>query len=304
MSIAVEAGAAPAARPQDSAKARSAYPNWFFIPAAIIYGVLFLFPTIASLFFSLTRWTLFEAQFIGLDNFVQFFREPFLIKGLVNTLIYGVLTSGLKVVLGMMLALLLTSDIIGRGYLRAVVFFPVLVSTIGVGITFTVLMHPTQGIINDTLGLFGIKGPGWLSDPNWALISVALVDVWKGVGLATVIYMAGVVSIPQDYFEAARIDGATSWQNFWAITLPLLRPATVTVVTLSLIGGLRSFDLIWAMTKGGPGFTSDVIASVIYKQYQAGFYGLSTAGNVVLFILVAIIIVPLSIWFNSREIEQ
>jgi raffinose/stachyose/melibiose transport system permease protein len=128
--------------------------------------------------------------------------------------------------------------------------------------------------------------------------------VWKGVGLATVIYMAGVVSIPQDYFEAARIDGATSWQNFWAITLPLLQPATVTVVTLSLIGGLRSFDLIWAMTKGGPGFTSDVIASVIYKQYQAGFYGLSTAGNVVLFVLVAAIIVPLSIWFNRREIEQ
>jgi raffinose/stachyose/melibiose transport system permease protein len=304
LSIAVEASAAPAARPQDGAKARSAYPNWFFIPAAIIYGVLFLFPTIASLFFSLTRWTLFEAQFIGFDNFVQFFREPFLIKGLVNTLIYGVLTSGLKVVLGMLLALLLTSDIIGRGYLRAVVFFPVLVSTIGVGITFTVLMHPTQGIINETLGLIGVKGPGWLSDPNLALISVALVDVWKGVGLATVIYMAGVVSIPQDYFEAAKIDGATSWQNFWAITLPLLQPATVTVVTLSLIGGLRSFDIIWAMTKGGPGFTSDVIASVIYKQYQAGFYGLSTAGNVVLFVLVAIIIVPLSVWFNRREIEQ
>ena len=304
MSIAVEAGAAPAARPQDSAKAKSAYPNWFYIPAAIIYGVLFLFPTVASLFFSLTRWTLFEAQFIGLDNFVQFFREPFLIKGLVNTLIYGVLTSGLKVVLGMMLALLLTSDIIGRGYLRAVVFFPVLVSTIGVGITFTVLMHPTQGIINETIALFGLKGPGWLSDPNWALFSVAFVDVWTGVGLATVIYIAGVVSIPQDYFEAAKIDGASSWQNFWEITLPLLRPATVTVVTLSLIGGLRSFDLIWAMTKGGPGFTSDVIASVIYKQYQAGFYGLSTAGNVVLFVLVAAIIVPLSIWFNSREIEQ
>jgi raffinose/stachyose/melibiose transport system permease protein len=304
VSIAVEAGAAPATRPTASAKARSAYPNWFYIPAAIIYGALFLFPTIASLFFSLTRWTLFEAQFIGLDNFVQFFKEPFLVKGLVNTLIYGVVTSGLKVVLGMLLALLLTSDIIGRGYLRAVVFFPVLVSTIGIGITFTVMMHPTQGIINETLALFGIKGPGWLTNPNLALYSVAFVDVWKGVGLATVIYMAGVVSIPQDYFEAAKIDGATSWQNFWAITLPLLRPATVTVVTLSLIGGLRSFDLIWAMTKGGPGFTSDVIASVIYKQYQAGFYGLSTAGNVVLFVLVAVIIVPLSIWFNRREIEQ
>ena len=204
----------------------------------------------------------------------------------------------------MLLALLLTSDIIGRGYLRAVVFFPVLVSTIGVGIAFVALMHPTQGVINETLALFGIKGPGWLTDPRFALYSVALVDVWKGVGLATVIYMAGVVSIPQDYFEAARIDGATAWQNFWSITLPLLKPATVTVIILSLIGGLRSFDLIWAMTRGGPGFTSDVIASVIYKQYQAGFYGLSTAGNVVLFILVALIIVPLSIFLNRNEVER
>jgi len=280
------------------------YPNWFYLPAAIIYGVLFLFPTIASLFFSLTRWTLFDATFIGLDNFVQFFREPFLFQGLIHTLIYGVVTSGLKVVLGLLLGLLLTSDIFGRGYLRSVVFFPVLVSTIGVGITFTVMMHPTQGVINETLKLFGIKGPGWLTDPNLALYSVALVDVWKGVGLATVIYIAGLVSIPQEYSEASRIDGANAWQNFWNITLPLVKPATVTVIILSLIGGLRSFDLIWAMTKGGPGFTSDVIASVIYKQYQAGFYGLSTAGNVVLFVLVALIIVPLSIVLNRGEVER
>jgi raffinose/stachyose/melibiose transport system permease protein len=286
-----------------SARIATAYPHWFYLPAAIIYGVLFLYPTFASLFFSLTRWTLFEAQFIGLENFIQFFREPFLVQGLVNTLVYGVVTSGAKVVLGTLLALLLTSDIIGRGYLRSVVFFPVLVSTVGVGITFTVMMHPTQGIINETIALFGLKGPGWLTDPRLALLSVALVDVWKGVGLATLIYIAGIVSIPRDYFEASRIDGASAWQIFWAITLPLLKPATVTVVILSLIGGLRSFDLIWAMTRGGPGFTSDVIASVIYKQYQAGFYGLSTAGNVVLFVLVAIIIVPLSAFLNRGETE-
>lgn len=298
------APAAATARPQRRRRSASSYPIWFFLPAAVIYGVLFMYPTFASLFFSLTRWTLFEANFIGLDNFAQFFREPFLVKGLVNTLIYAFVTSGLKVVIGLLLGVLLTSQIIGRGYLRAVVFFPVLVSTVGVGITFTVMMHPTQGIINESLALLGIKGPGWLTDPNLALLSVAFVDVWKGVGLATVIYIAGIVSIPQEYFEASKIDGASSWQNFWSITLPLARPATVTVVILSLIGGLRSFDLIWAMTRGGPGFTSDVIASVIYKQYQAGFYGLSTAGNVVLFIMVGIIIVPLSIWFNRREVEQ
>jgi len=281
----------------------SPYPSWFYLPAAIIYGALFLFPTIASLFFSLTRWTLFDATFIGLDNFRQFFSEPFLVQGLVNTLIYAVTTSGLKVVLGLLLGVLLTSQIVGRDYLRSVVFFPVLVSTVGVGITFTAMMHPTQGVINTTLALFGIPGPGWLTDPRLALLSVALVDVWKGVGLATVIYMAGIVSIPLDFYEAASIDGASAWQKFWAITLPLAMPATITVIILSLIGGLRSFDLIWSMTRGGPGFTSDVIASVIYKQYQAGFYGLSTAGNVVLFVLVALIIVPLSIFLNRKQVE-
>ena len=296
---------APAdARHRHRAATQTAYPNWFMLPAALVAGVLFLYPTVAAFYFSLTRWSLNEATFIGLENYAQFFREPFLAQGLVNTLVFGVVTSGLKVVLGLLLALLLTSDIFGRGYLRAVVFFPVLVSTVGVGITFTIMMHPTQGLINETLAMFGIKGPGWLTDPKLALLSVAFVDVWRGVGLATVIYIAGLVSIPTEYYEASKIDGATALQRFWNVTLPLVRPATVTVIILSLIGGLRSFDLIWAMTKGGPGFVSDVIASVIYKQYQAGFYGLSTAGNVVLFMVVAVIIVPLSAWLNRKEVDR
>ena len=159
-------------------------------------------------------------------------------------------------------------------------------------------------MINKALAVIGIEGPAWLVDPAWALMSVALVDVWKGVGLATVIYIAGIVSIPQEYFEAAKVDGASSFKSFFNITLPLARPATATVIILSLIGGLRSFDLIWAMTKGGPGFTSDVIASVIFKQYQAGFYGLSTAGNVVLFLIVTAIILPLSMFLNRKEVDQ
>jgi raffinose/stachyose/melibiose transport system permease protein len=165
---------------------------------------------------------------------------------------------------------------------------------------FQVLMNPERGLINETLALFGITGPDWLTNPNLALYSVALIDVWKGVGLATLIYIAGIVSIPRDYFEAAKVDGASSTRSFFHIVLPLAKPATVTVIILSLIGGLRSFDLIWATTRGGPGFSSDVIASVIYKQYQAGFYGLSTAGNVILFILVTAIVVPL-FWFLSRK---
>lgn len=283
---------------------RSPYPLWFLVPAIVIFTTLFVIPTFSSFYFSLTRWSLFDVQFIGFDNFATFFREPFLIRGITNTLIFAAVTSALKVVLGMALGILLTSQILGRGYLRSVVFFPVLVSTVGVGITFSVLMHPTDGLINETLAAVGIEGPGWLTDPNLALLSVALVDVWRGVGLATLIYIAGVVAIPQEYYEAARVDGAGGWALFRHITLPLLRPATATVVILSLIGGLRSFDLIWAMTGGGPGFSSDVVASVIFKQYQSGFYGLSTAGNVVLFVVVALIVIPLSWLLNRKPVDR
>jgi raffinose/stachyose/melibiose transport system permease protein len=297
-------GAKGTAPPRTRKPMKSPYPNWFYMPAAVFWVILFLVPTLASFYFSLTRWTLFDQEFIGLDNFFAFFREQALVQGFINTFIYAFVTSGAKVVLGLLLAVFLTSQIIARGFLRSVVFFPVLVSTIGVGVTFQVLMDPFDGIINQALGAVGIDGPGWLTDPAWALMSVAFVDIWKGVGLATLIYIAGIVAIPHEYFEAAKMDGANSWKNFWHIILPLMRPATATVILLSLIGGLRSFDLIWAMTGGGPGFTSDVIASVIYKQYQAGFYGLSTAGNVVLFIVVAALIIPLSAWLNRGEKES
>jgi len=282
---------------------KSAYPYWFVLPSAVVYTALFLVPTAASFWFSLTRWDLYTATYIGLENFRQFFSEPFLVQGLVNTLIYAVVTSGTKTVLGLLLAVLLTSGLYAQGFLRTVIFFPVLVSTIGVGLTFTELFHPTRGALNVALATIGLHGPGWLTNPGLALFSVAMVDVWKGVGLATLIFIAGLASISPDFYEAARIDGATRRQMFWRITVPLVRPATITVITLSLISGLRSFDLIWAMTRGGPGFSSDVIASVIYKQYQAGFYGLSTAGNVILFLLIAALILPLTLWFNRREVD-
>lgn len=279
------------------------YPLWFLIPGVLVFVVLFAVPTFASLFFSLTRWTIFEVEYIGFDNYVMFLKEPYLVQGVINTFIYAFLTSGAKVVIGMALGLWLSGAIFAKSYLRAVIFFPVLVSTIGIGLTFKVLMAPEGGLINQTLDIFGIPGPFWLTEPSYALLSVAAIDIWKGVGLATVIYLAGIAAIPAEYKEASLVDGASGWQRFRHITFPLLMPATSTVIILSLIGGLRSFDIIWATTKGGPGFATDVIGSIIFKQYQAGFYGLSTAGNVVLFILIALIIFPLQKWLSSKQIE-
>ena len=278
------------------------YPHWFYLPAGLVFFTFFLVPTVLAFYFSLTRWTLFNATFIGLDNYATFLGDPRLMAGLRNTIIYAVLTSGLKVIISLPLAMLLTSSLKLKGLFRGIIFFPVLVSTVAVGITFATLMQPSYGLINTALRFIGITGPDWLGNPSLALYSVALVDVWKGVGIATVIFIAGILSIPVDYFEAARLEGGT-WVKFRHVILPLARNATFTVILLSFIGGLRTFDLIWTMTHGGPGFASDVLTSVIYKEYQAGFYGLSTAGNVVLFILVTAIVYPLMRFFNRRELE-
>lgn len=288
-------------RKAKSVSIQSYYPMWFFLPAGVIYGLMFLVPTLASFYFSMTLWTLFDQRFIGLDNYREFFNEPFLLKGLINTFLFGFTTAAGKVTLGMALAVLLTSNIYFRGLLRSLVFFPVLVSTIGIGITFSMLMDPNTGLINQALELIGLHGPRWLINPDLAIFSVALVEIWRGVGLATLIMIAGLAAIPTDFYEAARLDGATAWQQFWRITLPLSRPAIATVTTLSLIDGLRTFDLVWAMTRGGPGFSSDVLASVIYKQYQAGFYGLSTAGNVILFVVIAVVALPIVAYLNREE---
>jgi raffinose/stachyose/melibiose transport system permease protein len=282
---------------------RKQYPYAFLIPALIVYGGLFILPTVMSFFFSMTRWTLTNWYFTGLDNFRMFFTEPSLSIGFRNTIVYAVLTCALKVVLGLLLGVFLSSSIRTKGYLRSMVFFPNLLSTIAVGITFGSLMHPSRGLINKAFALIGVAGPDWLGDIRIALLSIVFVDVWKGVGVATVIYIAGISAIPRQYYEALDMDGGGAWNRFLSITLPLCRPAMNSVIVLAFIGGLRSFDLVWAMTKGGPGFTTDLIASIIYKQYMGGFYGLATAGNVILFIVVSVLAFPLYGFLTRHEVD-
>lgn len=281
---------------------RRIYSYWFYLPGLAVFTVFFLVPTALAFYFSLTRWTLFDSTYIGLDNYRAFLDDPQLKSGLRNTIIYAVLTSGLKVIISLPLAMLLTSGLRLRTFFRSVVFFPALISAVAVGITFATLMQPSTGLINQALGYLGLPKPDWLGDPDHAIYSVVLVDVWKGVGIATLIFIAGITSIPTIYYDAAKLEGET-WVKFRHVILPLSRNATFTVILLSFIGGLRTFELIWTMTRGGPGFASDVLTSVVYKQYQAGFYGLSSAGNVVLFVLIMFLVFPMTVIFNRLELE-
>ena len=279
------------------------YSNWFMVPAMAIFILFFVVPTVISLFFSLTVWNFDSFRFCGLDNFKTFFSDESLYSSIINTMVYAVLTCVLKLVLAFFLAVFLTSKIRTKNFLRSVVFFPNLISTVAVGITFSALMHQTKGLINQVITMFGGTGTDWLGNTDVALYSVILTDVWKGVGVATVIFIAGMQSIDKTFYEAASIDGASAWQQLKAVTVPLSRPAMNSVIILSFIGGLRTFDLIWAMTGGGPGFATEVMASTVYKQYAAGYYGLSTAGNVIMFGLIALMAFPLQKILLSKEVE-
>ena len=280
------------------------YSTWFLVPAMIVFLLIFIIPTMASFFFSMTVWDFKNWRFTGLDNFIMFFSERSLNIGIKNTLIYAVLTSGIKVILAFFIAVFLTGKIKTKNIQRSIIFFPNLVSTMAIGITFTAMMHPTRGLINRALSTFVESKINWLGNPDLALFSIIGVDIWKGLSIATVIYVAGIQSIDRTYYEAAEIDGANGRQKLFAITAPLARPAMNSVIILSFIGGLRSFDLIWAMTGGGPGFATDVMASIVYKQYAAGFYGLSTAGNVIMFIMIALLAFPLQKFLLSREVAS
>jgi raffinose/stachyose/melibiose transport system permease protein len=279
------------------------YNLWFTAPLIIVFTIIFIIPTVISFFFSLTIWNFIEYRFVGLYNFKTFLSEYSLNIGIKNTLVYGTMTSGLKVVLALALAMLLTSPVKSKHVVRSIVYFPNLVITVAVGITFSSLMHPTKGIFNMLMAKIGVEGPDWLGNPSLALFSVIAVDVWKGLGTATVIYIAGLMAIPETYYEAASIDGATRFQKFRHITLPLVRGSMNSVITLSFISGIRQFELIWTMTKGGPGFATDTLASIIYKQYASGFFGLSTAGNVILFFLIVVLVFPLYRFIISREVD-
>ena len=282
-------------------KKNNIYSIWFAVPALSLFTIFFIVPMFISFFFSLTVWNLKSFTFCGLDNFKLFFTEHSMNLSVRNTLVYAFVTCSVKLILSFFIAILLSSSLKTKNILRAVVFFPTLVSTIAVGITFSALMHPTKGLFNMILQSLGMTPVDWLGNTKLALFSVAFTDIWKGVGIATVIFLSGIQSISRDYYEAAVIDGANYVQRICFITVPLSKPARNSIIILALIGGLKSFDLIWTMTGGGPGFATDVLASVIYKQYAAGFYGLSTAGNVIMFVFITAIVLPLQRYLIKKE---
>ncbi len=282
---------------------RKTYPIWLAAPGLITYIIIFIIPTFASFYFSMTIWNLKEARFVGLENFITFFSMTNTRTALINTAIFALVTCSVKIILGLLLAQYICNGIKSGNYLKIVIFFPYLLGNVVVALAFRAILEPA-GTVNQFLQLIGLDAVRWLTDKRFALMTCIVADIWKGIGTVTIILIAGICAIPKSYYEAAAIDGASPWRAFRKITLPLLIPSFNTVLTLCLIGGLRSYDLVQALTGGGPGYSSEVLGTVIYKLFARGSYGLATAGNVILFIIVAFIVFPINSYVAKREVDM
>lgn len=268
------------------------YPGYFAFGALIIYFVLFFLPGIIGVGYSFTDWSAYsdELHYVGFDNFSTIFsgKESYM-KVIINTLEFTFITTILKNVIGLILALLLTKSIKLLNMHRGIVFMPSVLSTLIIGMIFKSILDPKSGLLNTFFRSMGLDflARKWLVSSELAFGSVMAVDIWRGVGYIMTILIAGILSISQDYYEAAAIDGAGGWAKFKYITFPLILPTLATTTVLNVIYGLKVFDMVYALTNGGPGkATTEVLYTAVFKKFGTGQYAVGTALSSVMFIIM------------------
>ena len=270
------------------------YPTYFVFGALLLYTVLFVLPSVIGLGYSFTDWSVYsdEIRFVGLKNFATVFSSEYnYTRMLTNTLRFTVVTTLVKNALGLALAVLLTKQVKLLNFHRAVMYLPCVLSALIVGMIFKSVMNPKIGMLNTFLRGIGLNflASNWLTDPKIAFRSVMAVDIWKGMGYIMTILIAGIMSIPQTYYEAASIDGGSGWQCFRHITLPLLAPTLTVTTVLNVIYGLKVFDMVYALTNGGPGHRTEVMYTAVFKMMSKGLYAEGTTISSIMFIFMAVI---------------
>lgn len=271
---------------------RSLGPYLWVAPALILYIAFKLTPLIGGIVLSLLRWDgIAEPQFVGLQNFQRMLDDEVLLPAFAHNLQYALGTVVGKTVLALFLAVILNQSLRGRSIYRTALFMPVVMSFVVVGILWAWLFNDQFGLINSLLRAVGVgRTPDWLGSTVTAMWSLIIVDIWKWYGFHMVIFLAGLQTIPSELYDAALVDGASRWRQFWNITLPLLRPVVIVNVTLSLMGALNVFDIPYIMTEGGPANATTVIGLHIYIQ-SFKFYrlGYGAALSYALLVVVSII---------------
>lgn len=261
------------------------------MPALLLFAFVVLIPSARGVYYAFTDWDGLDPAFtfIGLDNFTATADDPDALQAIWHTLLIAVAITVIQNGIGLLLALGVNTAIKSRNFLRVLLFAPAVVTPIVTAYLWRNLLGP-DGAVNSLLGQMGIPPQNWLGDPDLALWMIVLVVVWQFAGYSMVIFLAGLQSVPREIYEAAAIDGSGPVRRFWSIIRPLLAPAITINLMLSIIGGIKLFDQVYALTGGGPGHATDTISTLIYKDaFTLGEFGYSIALAVVLTVIVAVV---------------
>ncbi|MBA7471934.1 Melibiose/raffinose/stachyose import permease protein MelD [subsurface metagenome] len=266
-------------------------PLLFLSPNIIIFGLFIVVPAILGLRMSLYQWSIFgEPVFIGLKNFTELFSDSMFWLTLKNTLIYVFLTVPLLLVVSLLLGLLTAHRLPGIGIFRALYYVPAMLSLIIVGISWRWILGEEMGILNYLLKVAGGMPVHWLTTDTMAKLSLVMVTVWATAGFYMVMFIAGLQAIPDDLYAAASIDGASKWQTFFRITLPLLRTTVLVVLVLSTINAFKAFELIFVMTGGGPGYATKFLVQNIYLvAFEQDRMGYAAANSIILLAIIGLL---------------
>ena len=293
--------------PELTPKRREAFVGYLFIlPTYIGFTIFILYPLVESVRISFQEFSLLRGStYIGLDNYVQMFADARLRIAYVNTIIFTLFAVFFNAGIGLILAVMLNRrlPVLMRNVYRSIFFFPVLIAHTYIAVIWRFLYQQDTGVINYYLGVFGVEPIPWLSNAHWAMAAIIILDVWKNTGFAMLVFLAGLQSIPNEYYEAAQLDGANERQLFFRITIPLLSPTIFFILVIFMIGALQVFDTIIVLTQGGPG---DATRSVVLYVYEIAFrtfnMGYAAAVSMTLFAII-LALTALQFWISRRWVH-
>lgn len=284
----------------------SAALNLMYLPALILFAVFIFYPITQGIKLSFTNWDGYSAHYsyVGLEKYRYMFSDLKTRRIIVNTLVYGLGSTFFQNILGLAYAVFLNSHFKGRGMVRTIVYFPVIISPLIMGYVWYFIFQYDGGALNDILLLFGKEPLDWLGDGRRAVWLIMLVNTLQFMGVSMVVYLAGLQAIPTDLLEAAEVDGAAGFSKFVYVTFPLLMPAVTISIVLNIIGGLKLFDVIMAMTGGGPGYASHSLSTMMYDLYfprqDAGFA--AALGNL-MFVLISALGLGSLLLLRRKEVD-
>lgn len=283
------------------------YPMWIALPGALVFTVFFVVPIIIAFFYSFTNWNLDRMdspQFIGLRNFINLFQDEVFARSIFNTLLFAFTTTLFKTVTGLLIALVVVKRFRGNSIFRTLFYLPCVLSCMIVGLLFTGILKQ-DGLVNNLLASAGMGqlARDWLGSYGTAMFWIIFIEVWMWAGFSMFLFISGLNAISGEYYESAQLDGASPWQQFCHITLPLLATSFTVVTTLNITGGLKVFDLVYSLTGGGPGFDTQVLSTYTYRAFGMGLLGKSSASALLLSVGIVIITFLLNRLLKSREID-